>query len=600
MEKGLYHNLMGITRRYLKRLSFAFLMVLAANCLLVFNPLLFRQAILSMHMQADESGHGLALMISNFLGPYAQSLTVWVILLISVALASALFQYRMRVEFVAVSRDVERHVRSQLFDRLQMQSRAFYDSHHIGDLMSILTNDIAAYREVLGPGIMYPLYFITLVIPALIALASISLVMTAVSILPILVIPISILLTQRKVYQRSREVQEILGDMSTFAQEHFSASRLIKAMANEPTSLQGFDNLGIRFFNANLWLSALRGLFFPFLTFLTRAVTICLVLFTGYSTWYGWVHLSGADFVSFMWIQASIYGPVLMLGWVLPIYQRGSAAYDRIVKIYEAPMEVQEGPKHSPVLPPQADIAFHNLSFAYASTNRMVLKDISLTIRGGSFVGITGPIASGKTTLLRLLNREYEIPAGTIILGGRDIHDYSLTELHRGMGVVEQSPFLFSKSVAENVGMSLETATLEDIEAVARLADLHESVILFPSQYDTVVGERGVRLSGGQKQRVAIARAFLSGRSILLLDDIFSAVDTATERRIFANMREQFADKTVLLVTHRAPILRQMDRILYMNQGSVVEDGTHDELMALEGRYAALVELQSLEKAEEI
>ncbi|MDP1835239.1 MAG: ABC transporter ATP-binding protein [Chlamydiales bacterium] len=594
MEKDLYTNLMAVTWRNRKRLSVAFLTVLASNGLLVFLPLLFRQAVLSVNPATADMGEGIPLHIAHALGSWAHSVWIWVALLVLVAISSAYFMYRMRVEFVAVSRDVERRVRSRLFDRLQAQSRAFYDHHHVGDLMSILTNDMAAYREVLGPGIMYPLYFATMVIPAMIALYSISPPMATVSLLPILILPLFILVTQRRVYQTSKEVQEVLGEMSTFAQEHFSAVRLIKGAANEKLTLRLFDQLGDHYFQLNIWLAALRGLFFPFLTLFTKCITLALVLFAGYSLFYGWSQITSADFVSFMWIQSNVFGPVLFLGWVLPIYQRGSAAYSRLVTMYNEPVEVDEGPKHGPEVRAQADITIRDLSFTYPKASAPSLKNIDLTIKGGTFVGITGPVAAGKTSLFRLINREYEIPKGKISIGEHDIHDYNVEALRRHIGVVEQAPFLFSKTVAENVGIGLDRPSMEEIEQVARMADLHESVLTFPAQYETVVGERGVRLSGGQRQRVAIARTFLVNRSIVLLDDIFSAVDAGTERRIFAHMRENFSGSTVLLITHRTTLLQQMDRVLYMAGGSIVEDGSHVDLMAQKGRYAALVELQSL------
>lgn len=574
-------------------------MVLISNGLLVLLPLVFRQAVLSVNASTASSGQGVLFRMAQLLDHHAQSVGVWVGILIALALASAYFMYRMRVEFVAVSRDVEREVRSQLFDRLQAQSRAFFDRHHVGDLMSVLTNDISAYRDVLGPGIMYPLFFVTMVIPSLIAMFMISAPMTLLSIVPILLLPLFILVTQRRVYVRSKEIQDILGEMSTFAQEHFSAARLVKSTATEEQALERFDQLGKVYFRLNVWLAAIRGLFFPFLTLFTRGVTVALVLFAGYSLFYSWTVLSSADFVSFMWIQSNIFGPVLMLGWVLPIYQRGSGAYSRMVDLYEEPIDVLDGPVNGPAVSPHADIEFRALSFTYPTMSEVALKNVSFHIKGGSFVGITGPVASGKTTLFRLLNREYEISSNQIFVGGRDIRDYRVEELRRSIGVVEQAPFLFSKTVAENVGIGFDDPLMEDIEEVSRLADLHESVMGFPRQYETVVGERGVRLSGGQKQRVAIARAFLVKRSILLLDDIFSAVDTATERRIFDHMRANFKGKTVLLVTHRTTLLRQMDRILYMEEGQIKEDGNHDALMALGGSYAALVELQSMATVEE-
>lgn len=594
MEKDLYSNLLVVTWRNRRRLSVAFLTVLISNGLLVFLPLLFRQAVLSVVPATAREGTGVSFIIAQALGLWASSVYVWMGLLTIVALTSAYFMYRMRVEFVAVSRNVEREVRSKIFDRLQAQSRAFYDRHHVGDLMSVLTNDMTAYREVLGPGIMYPLYFSTMVIPAMFALFSISPSMALISLLPILVLPLFILVTQRKVYRTSKEVQDVLGEMSTFAQEHFSAIRLIKSSASEKRSLELFNLQGDHYFRLNIWLAALRGLFFPFLTLFTKVITLGLVLFTGYSLYYQLSQISDADFVSFMWIQSNVFGPVLFLGWVLPIYQRGSAAYTRLISLYDEPIEVQNGPVTDIKNPAEADITFKELTFTYPGGSTPALHNINLTIKAGSFVGITGPVASGKTTLFRLLNREYEIPSGRIFIGDVDIRDYDVESLRRCIGVVEQAPFLFSKTVAENVGIGLDTPSMEEIEDVARMAELHESVLAFPSQYATVVGERGVRLSGGQRQRVAIARTFLVNRPIVLLDDIFSAVDAETERRIFGHMRETFSGRTVLLVTHRTTLLQQMDRVLYMSDGRILEDGTHVDLMEKQGRYAALVDLQSL------
>ncbi len=600
MESGLYSNLLAIAWRYRRRLAVATLMVGISNGLMVFLPLLLRQAVLSTNLKTAMEGEGVPRFLADSLGIYSTSVGVWVLFLMVIAMVSAYFMFRMRLAFVSVSRDVEQELRSQLFARLQAQSRAFFDRHSVGDLMSVLTNDVSAYRDVLGPGVMYPIFFMTLVVPALMALYSISPPMMMLSTLPIIMLPLFVLITSKKVYRRSKEIQDILGEMSTFSQEHFAAARVVKSNAVEEATLRQFNKLGSRYYRDNIWLAAVRGLFFPFLTLLTRVVTISLVLFVGYSMVHSWNILSGADFVSFMWIQSNIFGPVLMLGWVLPIYQRGSAAYARILKLCQKPVEVTEEPKEIAEVVAGADITFRHLTFHYPQASMPVLQDVTLTIQGASFVGITGPVGSGKTTLFRLLNREYEVPRGTLFIGGKDIHDYSLETLRRSIGVVEQAPFLFSKTVAENVGIGQEYPSIEEVEEMSRLADLHDTILTFPMQYDTIVGERGVRLSGGQKQRIAIARTLLVDRSILLLDDIFSAIDAETERRIFEHIRESYAGKTILLITHRTALLQQMDRILYISNGSVVEDGTHEELMTRQGRYAALMELQSLHLMESV
>ena len=335
---------------------------------------------------------------------------------------------------------------------------------------------------------------------------------------------------------------------------------------------------------------------FPFFTLLTKIITIILVMMTGLIIFKAWATLNAADFVSFMWIQSYIFFPVLMLAWVLPMYARGRAAYDRLLEIYDEPVEVKNGITKKVSIPQQADIEFRNLTFKYPTGQKQVLKDFSLFIKSGSFVGITGAIGAGKTTIFRLLNREYEVAPGKIFIGGHDIHDYPLDAFGKEIVTVEQLPFLFSRTIADNVRFGREEAGIGEVEEVAKYADLHDTILGFPETYETLVGERGVTLSGGQRQRVAIARAFLVDRSILLLDDVFSAVDTKTEARIFEAMKSNFKNKTVLLITHRLSILEAMDRVIYMEEGTITEDGTPDELKERNGKYAALMALQRLQR----
>jgi len=237
-----------------------------------------------------------------------------------------------------------------------------------------------------------------------------------------------------------------------------------------------------------------------------------------------------------------------------------------------------------------------NLNFSYPGSSDHVLKDVTFNIACGQFVGITGPVGAGKSTLLRLLNRDYEVAEGRIFLGGRDIKEWPLQVLHEVIGVVQQRPFVFSKTIRDNIGVNGEKASEEQVKMAAELADLTETIASFSQRYDTFVGERGVTLSGGQKSRLAMARAFLVNGSILLFDNVFSAVDTATEQKIFTRMRQHFQGKTVLLVTHRVSVLEQMDQILYMVGGSIVESGLPKDLVEKKGHYAALVELQTMEE----
>ena len=473
---------------------------------------------------------------------------------------------------------------------------AFFDRYKIGELLSRLTNDISAYRDVLGPGIMYPIFLVTIIVPGFAALFAISKPLAMISLLPVIFLPITTFVIRGPIYKCAAAVQKVLGKMSGMVQEHFSSIRIIKGYCNENETKQQFKKLSKELLDEELKLSYYQGSLFPFFTFLTKMVTATLVLVAGLVILYQWSELSPADFVSFMWIQSYIFFPVLSLSWLIPVYERGRAAYDRLFEIYQEPIEVLDVPHSKHHIPPKADISIKDLTFTYPLAEYPALENINLEIKGGTFIGFTGPVGSGKTTLFKLLSREYEIPRGTILIDGKDIHDFSLRAFHSEIVTVEQVPFLFSKTVSENVKFGRQHATQEEVEIVARYADLHETVLDFPEQYETIVGERGMTLSGGQKQRVAIARAFLVNRSILLLDDVFSAVDSATEKRIFNAMQKNFGGRTVLLITHRVSILESVDRVIYMDQGKILEDGTHQDLMKKRGHYAALVQLQMLKE----
>lgn len=595
MEKTLFENLKATLSRYRSHFFLGCFFVLFSNLLLILNPLIFRHAVQAFDTQTEPSNDLLGSVLAWLFGSHFHTLSLWILLLIAVAAVSSYFKYKMRLTFISMSRMVERDVRAKLFGRIQSQSMAFFDRHGIGELLSRLTNDITSYRDVLGPGIMYPLFFLTVVFPGLAALFLISVPLATLSVIPLFVIPLVNVMVRGRIYTVSHGVQESLGRMSNMVQEHYSAIRIVKSYVLEKPLYERFRELALKVSQLNFRLSVMQGLLFPFFLLLTKGITVALVLFSGYIILRAWSELSTADFVSFMWIQSYIFFPVLMLGWLIPVYERGRAAYERLVEIYEEPVEVKGKEASNLRIQPDSEICFHQLSFTYPTADKPSLKGIDLCIQPGSFVGITGPVGSGKTTLFRLLNREYEIPKGAITIGGHDIQEYPLNAFRDQMVTVEQVPFLFSKTIAENVRFGRPEASNEEIALVAQHADLHDTVLEFPEQYETMIGERGVTLSGGQKQRVAMARAFLVNRSILLLDDIFSAVDAETEKRIFESMRKNFAGKTLFLITHRLTLLDQMDRVIYMMNGSVVEDGSPDQLKGQDGYYAALTALQRLE-----
>lgn len=591
MQKTLFKDFLTLLKRYRSKYILGSVLVILSNVLVILNPLILRQALIAMDPSSGIAQGAFALFLQSNLGQ--SSVIPWVTLLLSVTVLIAAMRYRMRIAFITTSREAERDIRTVLFHRLQEQTQSFYDRFGAGELLSRLTNDISAYRTVLGPGIMYPMMFISLVIPGMAALFWISPPLATLTLIPMLIIPILNWVLKAPLYRFSTEVQAGLGEMSTMCAEDYSHIRIVKSYLMETRLVRTFNQLCERLISPNFKLMISEELLFPFFGLVTKTVTVLLVIFAGYMITHQWRSLSTADFISFMWIQSYIFIPVVMLAWLIPTYERGRAAYDRLLEIYEAPIEIEDTVNSALTIPPDASIEIKNLTFTYPSGTLPALKNLSLSIQGGTFIGLTGPIGSGKSTLIKLLAREYEVPKGNIMIAGRDIHDYSLQSFAETIGIVEQMPFLFSKTIADNIRFGKQEATVEELELVSEYADLHTTVMDFPEQYDTLVGERGVTLSGGQKQRVAMARAFLVDRSILLLDDIFSAVDIGTESRIFKRMRENFKGKTVILITHRASVLAHMDRVIYLDKGEIMEDGVPAELLHRAGPFAALNELQA-------
>jgi ATP-binding cassette subfamily B multidrug efflux pump len=577
MKKNLIDELKATWYQYRWRYSYGIVMLVIANTFLILNPILFRRAV----TEAERD---------------PQTVWKWAIILVVVAAISAIFRYLMRFTFIIISRDVERQIRSQLFERIQSQSMAFYDRHGIGELLSRLTNDITAFRELMGPGVMFPLIALTTIIPGMIALYYISPLLATATLIPFFSVPLVHLVLRKPMFNNAKAFQKLLADMSNMAQENYSAIRIIKGYVAEGYTLENFKKICKEMFDLAFRFEILQGLMFPLFVLITKCANLLLVLVSGAIILKAWSTLTTADFLSFMWLQSYIFFPILVMGWLLPIYERGRASYERLFEIYNEEIEVKDRSKESLKVSPEASIEFRHLTFTYPTGTQSVLKDIDFKIAGGKFIGITGPVGSGKSTLIKLLNREYEIPEGMIFIGERDIHEYPLDSFHHDMVTVEQVPFLFSKSIAENVLFGRREATQEELVEASQFADIHESVLEFPDKYDTLIGERGVTLSGGQKQRVAMARAFIVNRSILLLDDIFSAIDASTEKRIFEAMKKNFAGKTVVLITHRVTILEKMDQVVYISDGKILEKGSPEDLQKQNGPFAALIELQRLVK----
>ncbi|MGE5346336.1 MAG: ABC transporter ATP-binding protein [Acidithiobacillales bacterium] len=514
-----------------------------------------------------------------------------IIVLLAVGDAICLFATRRLI--IGASRDIEFEMRGDLFAHLLRLPPVWYRKNRVGDLMSRAVNDLAAVRMMIGPGIMQGGNTILVGSAAIVLMFLVSpyLSLVALSVLPAVAIATKVV--GQATHRRFTKIQEFFSEVSAEAQENFSGARLVRAFAREAEEEARFDPKNRELRRRNLGLARLNALYLPMLRLIVEA-GFALTLWAG-----GLQIIAGkltvAKYVEFNLYLMEMIWPAMALGWVVNLWQRGAASWNRMLDIWESSPLPEERDAGEPL---SGGIEVRNLSFSYDG-GRPILSSVSFSVPAGRTVALVGRTGAGKSTFLSLLLRLDEPPAGTILVGGRDVTDLPLPLLRRSVAAVPQETFLFSDTLAGNVAFGRPGASRSEIEQAVRAAGLQGDVERFPKGLDTVVGERGITLSGGQKQRMALARALLTEASILILDDAFSSVDTETEARILAGLKDATTGRTVLLVSHRLSTLRNADLIVVLDGGRVAETGTHDELLARGGVYAALAERQRLaEEAE--
>jgi ATP-binding cassette subfamily B multidrug efflux pump len=546
-------------------------------------------------------------------------------ILLAIATTKGIFQFLTRWIVIGVSREIEFDLRNDLFRKLESLSYSYYQRHRTGDIMARATNDLNAVRLLLGPAIMYSANTLVYTAGAMAFMISISPWLTLYTFLPLPAVSIVIQYFGRQIHDRFERIQAMFSDISARAQENFSGARLIRAYVQEDAEICAFEKENQEYIRRSLKLVRLMGMLWPTLELMLGCAVVLVLWLGGREVIHGLSHvtlisnppfphpgiippaitttlsLSGSmsvgQFVSFSTYMLQLTWPIIALGWVINIFQRGTASLIRINEIMQEQPEIKDAPgaqDREAALDIAGEIEFRNLNFSYEG--KQVLHDLNLRVPAGSSLAIVGPTGSGKTTLVSLIPRIYDAEPGTVLIDGKPVRDYLVASLRKSIGFVPQETFLFSDRIRENIALGVDSATDQEIHNAADAANIATDIEGFPEGYDTMVGERGITLSGGQKQRTAIARALIRNPKILILDDALSSVDTHTEDKILNHLRDVMRGRTTIFISHRVSTVRNADRIAVLHGGRIVELGTHDELLALNGYYSDLYNKQLLEE----
>lgn len=512
--------------------------------------------------------------------------------LLGIAAVAGTFLFLKRWILINISRDIEYDLRQDLYEHLQKQSARFYSRWRIGDLMSRSTNDMNAVRMMSGPAFMYITNAVAAFVFAIGAMLYLDWRLTVLLLLPVPVVAYIVSYFGREIHDRFESIQSKLADLTAQVQENIAGVRLLRAFTQEEAESEKFEESNEDFVERNRRLVRIQAMFWPSLEAMVM-MAFLLVLWLG-----GGAVLNGritvGEFIAFMQYMFMLTWPMIALGWVVNIIERGLASLSRLNTLLTAEPEITDRAAVKTNGKVRGEIAFQNLNFRY--NGEPILHDINLRIPAGETLAIVGPTGSGKTTLINLIGRLYDAPPGSLLIDGRPVAEYPLEVLRGAIGYVPQETFLFSDTLRENIRLGRPDATDGEIAGATEIAGLAEDIAGFPKGLATRVGERGVTLSGGQKQRTAIARAVLRDPQILILDDALSSVDTVTEERILRRLKEVMRDRTSIIISHRVSTVQHADQIVVLSDGRIVEQGAHHELLTREGYYFDLYQKQLLEE----
>lgn len=515
-----------------------------------------------------------------------------ILIIIGAALLSGLFTFMMRQTIIVVSRYVEFDLKNEVFKQYERLSLNFYKQNRTGDLMNRISEDVSKVRMYAGPALMYSTTTVTLFIVALSYMIYTAPLLTLYAVAPLPILSIGIYKLSIAIHKRSSIVQQYLSKLTTFTQESFSGISVIKAYGIEPRTNAQFVELSNISKDKNIDLTKVQALFFPVMALLIGISNILVIYVGGNQFINGEIEFG--TIVEFLIYVNMLTWPVAIVGWVSSMVQQAEASQKRINEFLKEEPQIKNYNKETSQI--KGKIAFENVTFTYPDTQITALKNVSFTIQPGETLGIIGNTGSGKSTILELIGRLYDVQQGSIKVDDVILKDLNLKDLRSAIGYVPQDAFLFSDSIKNNIKFGKADATDDEVIAAAKYAAVHKNIDEFQNKYETVLGERGITLSGGQKQRVSIARAIIKEPKILLFDDCLSAVDTETEEEILQNFQKVSENKTTLIVSHRLSSVKNADSILVLENGIIIQQGTHTELLNTEGYYKELYHKQLLEK----